>query len=297
VSPGRSQPVRFRGRELRPSDIGEIRTILRSHTAATRTELARLVCPRLKWRRANGELRVRAGLDLLVRLEERGLVKLPASRRQKASPRRQLTSAGNSDDGSRGDGPPLSIVTFRRVVVRPITSNERDRWEETLHRFHYLGHKGDVGERLCYLAEIDGQWLALLSWAAAALENRARDRYIGWDEKTKYERLSLVANNTRFLILPWVCVPHLASHVLSKNLRRLSRDWEARYAHPIFLAETFVDLQRFTGTCYQSRPSRIPSSPGACSVSCSGVLIRCKAMNAKVRRIDCRPKNPLFNSP
>jgi hypothetical protein len=92
----------------------------------------------------------------------------------------------------------------------------------------------------------------LLGWGAAALKSRHRERYVGWDAKTKYRRLSFVANNVRFLILPWVQVRHLASVVLSRTLRRLSADWEQRYDHPILLAETFVDLARFRGTCYRA---------------------------------------------
>jgi len=146
----------------------------------------------------------------------------------------------------------VSKIPLREVVVRPVLGGERKLWEETLDRFHYLGAKGSIGERIHYVAEFRAEWVGLLSWSAAALKSRPRDEYIGWNEKTRFERLSLVANNTRFLILPWVRVPHLASRILSQNLRRLSRDWENRYAHPIFMAETFVDLERFSGTCYRA---------------------------------------------
>jgi hypothetical protein len=119
-----------------------------------------------------------------------------------------------------------------------------------MERFHYLGDGDIVGETLRYVAENATGWLALVGWGAAALKSRFREAYIGWDEKTKYRRLHLVANNVRFLILPRV--PHLASSVLGANIRRLSRDWQQRYGHPILLAETFVDLNRFAGTCYRA---------------------------------------------
>jgi len=119
-------------------------------------------------------------------------------------------------------------------------------------RFHYLGAGQTVGETVRYVAESQGRWLALASWAAAVLKSRHRERYVGWEEKIKYQRLHLVANNVRFLILPWIRIPHLASKVLGANLRRLSGDWEARYGHPILLAETFVDSSRFRGTSYRA---------------------------------------------
>jgi hypothetical protein len=121
-----------------------------------------------------------------------------------------------------------------------------------LRRFHYLGDGTIVGECLRYVAESDSQWLALLGWGAAALKSRHREAFIGWQEKLKLERLSFVANNVRFLILPWVEVPHLASFVLAANLRRLSDDWQRVYGHRILLAETFVDLKRFRATCYRA---------------------------------------------
>jgi hypothetical protein len=121
-----------------------------------------------------------------------------------------------------------------------------------MSRFHYLGDGAIVGERLRYVAESDSRWLALLGWGAAALKSRHREAFVGWQEKLKIERLSFVANNVRFLILPWVEVPHLASFVLAANLRRLSNDWQRVYGHRILLAETFVDLKRFRATCYRA---------------------------------------------
>jgi hypothetical protein len=117
---------------------------------------------------------------------------------------------------------------------------------------HYLGFQGIVGESTCYVATIHDRWLALLAWGAAALKNHHRESWIGWDEALKWRRLHLVANNMRFLILAGVSVKNLASKVLSLNVRRLSQDWQQRYGHQILLAETFVDLSRFAGTCYRA---------------------------------------------
>jgi len=121
-----------------------------------------------------------------------------------------------------------------------------------MERFHYLGDAALIGESLRYAAEMDGELVALLSWGAASLRNGPRDRYVGWEADSRTANLHRVVNNARFLILPWGRRPNLASRVLAANLRRLSRDWEQVYGHPVVLAETFVDTSRFRGTCYRA---------------------------------------------
>jgi len=117
------------------------------------------------------------------------------------------------------------LLLLKQVIVRPIVPGERKRWDELMRSHHYLGFSGFVGHSLRYVAEAGGQWLALLGWQSAALKCRARDRWIGWHPFLKYQRLFLIANNSRFLILPGAHLPNLASRVLSKNLRRISTDW------------------------------------------------------------------------
>jgi hypothetical protein len=139
------------------------------------------------------------------------------------------------------------------LLVRPIRSDERAAFRSLLEQEHYLGFRPLVGESLCYAAFWEGELVALSAWGAASLKNRPRDAFLGWDEPTKYARLSFVVNNVRFLVLPaGRPIPHLASRVLGAILRRLSRDWQDRYQHPLYLAETFVDESRFRGTCYQA---------------------------------------------
>jgi hypothetical protein len=138
------------------------------------------------------------------------------------------------------------------LVVRPIQPAEQMGWRLHMERYHYLGCGQLVGESLRYAALVGGELVALLGWAAAALHNTPRDRYIGWDSTTRARQLPLVVNNVRFLILPWIRVRHLASRVLAANLRRLGRDWQAVFGHAVLLAETFVDVARFRGTCYRA---------------------------------------------
>jgi len=222
-----------------------VRKVLRRHRGASRTALARAVCQEFGWRSANGAPRVRACRDVLVRLSERGAIRLPPPRSGGAQPRGVPESSGAVE-------PPLAEgpVAPRRVVVRPVEPGEVPAFRALLDRHHYLGDARLVGESVRHVAEVDGRWVALVAFAAAALKIRHREAWIGWDEATKVRRLHLVANNVRFLVLPGARVPHLASAVLARSTRRLSRDFEARYGHPVLVAETFVDVERFRGTCY-----------------------------------------------
>jgi len=138
------------------------------------------------------------------------------------------------------------------IEVRPILLEEKTRWDELMKAHHYLGFYGLIGEGIRYVAVYHGYWLALLGWASAALCCGPRDKWIGWSSKFRQQRLSLVANNVRFLILPSVRIPNLASKILSLNVKRLSKDWQERFNHSVVLAETFVDPRYFIGTCYQA---------------------------------------------
>jgi hypothetical protein len=141
---------------------------------------------------------------------------------------------------------------LRCVEVRPILHNERSLWNKLMRQHHYLGLHCLVGQSLRYVAVYQGHWLALLGWSAAALKCRVRDKWIGWSCPVQWQRLVLLANNSRFLILPEVLIPNLASRILSLNVKRLSGDWQAVYGHPIWLVETFVDPRYFKGTCYKA---------------------------------------------
>jgi len=142
---------------------------------------------------------------------------------------------------------------LRSLEVRLITRQERALWDALMRRYHYLGLHSLVGESLRYIALYQGDWLALIGWSAASLKCRVRDQWIGWPAVLQWRRLPLVANNTRFLILPQHSIPNLASRILALNLKRLSSDWEAIYGHHIWLVETFVDPRYFQGTCYRAQ--------------------------------------------
>ena len=145
-----------------------------------------------------------------------------------------------------------SAVDLSRVRVRLICADERIEWDRLMRAHHYLGLTALVGRSLRYVAELDGGWLALLGWASAALKCASRDVWIGWSPTLQWQRLGLIANNSRFLILPGGRVKNLASRILGLTLARLSADWQAAHGHRLLLAETFIDPGRFLGTCYRA---------------------------------------------
>lgn len=244
--------LRYRNREIRQEDI----TFLGRLCAARwerRFDLCQEVCKSWEWATPQGVPAIHACMDLLLRLEKRGFIKLPPAKRAFAGRRNFATVPLPLDliplVGLEVRDPEADLD---RVKVRPIHPEERLGWRVYMERYHPLGDRTIVGEHVLYAAFLDDEVVALLSWAAAALQAPLRDSWVGWDEMTKRRRLHLVANNTRFLILPWVKVRHLASKILALNLRRLVNDWERVWNHPIFLADTFVDTSRYRGTCYRA---------------------------------------------
>jgi hypothetical protein len=143
-------------------------------------------------------------------------------------------------------------LNLREVIVRPVSPLEEERYQELMGEHHSLGSLPKIGETIRYVAVWDDQWIALATFSASALKCGARDRFIGWDLRHQYDRLTLLANNSRFLILPEWHVPNLASRVLSLCRMRLLSDWQERFGHPVFLRETFVDPRRFQGTVYKA---------------------------------------------
>jgi len=137
------------------------------------------------------------------------------------------------------------------VQVRLIESGEREPFDQLMIQEHYLGNAQLVGEQLRYVVEYQGQWVALMSWSAAAYKLKLREAWIGWSERQKRRRLPLVVNNSRFLILPGFHVPNLASKVMKLTVQRLRADWERVYQHAVLVAESFVDRQRYLGTSYK----------------------------------------------
>jgi hypothetical protein len=204
------------------------------------------------WHNGAGRLKDMATRTLLLKLETRGLIRLP--------PRRQTPSNRMTDRCLSRQNWDTRPVTGRLSDLSPLSIREvsgdstaRDRFAAALAEFHYLGFRGTVGENLQYtVADSKRRLLGCLLFGAGAWKCRARDEYIGWTAEQRQGHLHLIASNTRFLILPFVRVRHLASWILGRVMRRLSADWERKYGHGIALVETFVERDRFAGTSYQA---------------------------------------------
>lgn len=240
---------RYRARDLTAKDIAQIQAVIVSHYASGRSFIARTLCERWDWRQPNGGYKEFAARDLLLRLEEAGLIELPPRQRVKSNVSKQTYAQIPLYNHQ-----PLSGVVGEHAapIIEQAQGAHSELWDYLLHHYHYLGRPQLVGEHLKQLVFIDGQVVACLGWASAAWKIAPRDRHIGWTQEAKRTRLHLITNNVRFLILPWVRVEHLASKVLALSLRGLSRCWEQRYGHRVCLAETFVDRSRFAGTCYRA---------------------------------------------
>jgi len=242
----------YRGRTVTASDVDLIRELMAKQPEASRYALSRRLCEAWHWKQPNGVLCDQICRSLLLMLERTGEIQLPAVRfRPARNPlaQRRAPEPVIPDNrpvrGPLGRLVPLQIEAVRRSMDEPL-------FNSLLEQYHYLGYEQPVGEHLKYLVKVQGQAIACLAWCSAPRHLGARDRYIGWEPVTRRRNLRLIAYNSRYLILPWVQVPHLASHLLGRMAQQISRDWERVYGHPIYLLETFVDPDRFAGTCYRA---------------------------------------------
>jgi len=242
----------IQGRRLGPADIRWVEYWLATEPNWNRTRLSRELCRRWNWRNEAGRLKDMACRTLLLKLERRGQIRLPPRQRPSPNALRNRQRVEVPYDQAPITG---ALNTLRPLRIERLGERHPDLalFRLLLQRYHYLGLRNSVGENLKYLArDRHGRLLACLLFGSAAWKAKARDRFIGWDATCRPQRLTRLTNNTRFLILPWVEVPHLASHLLSQVAHRLCADWRAKYGHPIELLETFVDRDRFRGTCYRA---------------------------------------------
>lgn len=239
------------GRELASSDIDSIRSLIAEHPEWSRWRLSRELAQRWGWTNAAGELKDMSCRQLLDRLESRALIQLPARRGPPGSrSRRRRIVVDHDTTPITGALHDLGELSMRLVPPR---DSDEPLVRHLLERYHYLSYSYTIGENLRYIVrDAQGRVLAVAVWGSAALKVKLRDAWIGWDAPTRLKQLPLVVNNTRYLIMPWVHVPHLASHLLGRMTRRVSADWQQRYGHPVHLAETFVDQEKYAGTCYKA---------------------------------------------
>jgi hypothetical protein len=247
-----SETLTIQGRPLSPQGLAELRQWVGDHPHWSRWRLSRELATRWEWRNAAGQLKDMAARTLLVKLQQRGWIELPA-RRQVPTNRMRC----GAPPGILAPAEPIvcALGDLRPLSVAEVSGQPAERaWlRGALGQFHYLGFGGAVGQNLQYLVR-DGQQrpLAGAVFGAAAWKCQDRDRFIGWSAEQRQRNLGLIANNSRFLILPWVTVPHLGSWILGQVAGRIGRDWQAKYGHRVVLLETFVERERFRGTVYRA---------------------------------------------
>lgn len=251
---------RYRGQQVDREQIAWIREFLAAHPASSRWKLSRQLCEALGWKQANGALRDVVCRGLLLMLERAGEIQLPPVRRQI---RGQCRTSRPRPEAVLLDTTPIQMP-LRELGAVELEQVRRTADEalfnSLVEHYHYLGYEQPVGEHLKYLGWSQGRPVACVAFSSAPRHLGPRDRFIGWSKPARKRNIDRIAYNTRFLILPWVRVPHLASHILGRLAALLSADWERVYAHPIYLLETFVDPSRFQGTCYRAANWRVVGS-------------------------------------
>ena len=243
--------LRYRSRVITSEDILYIRELIAAHPRESRRTISKTLCEAWQWKQPNGALRDMVCRGMLLMLDRAGQIELPPvkfvprnplARRVRPAPMRiDMTPV----ELSLRQVQPLEFAQVRRSGDEPL-------FNSLMEEHHYLGYEQPVGEHLKYLVWAQGRPIACVAWSSAPRHIGARDRYIGWSQEARRRNISLLAYNTRFLILPWVRVKHLASHILGQMAMRIAQDWQRIYGHPIYFLETFVDPERFRGTCYRA---------------------------------------------
>lgn len=243
--------IKYRGKVVTSDDIGFINKLICDHPDDSRRALSKRLCLAWNWVQQNGALRDMVCRGLMLQLHRAGHIRLPAKRGNPHNPFVDRKKPEKVDvdqtpiDGTLRKLKPLKFCQVRRTASEKL-------YNSLIQQYHYLGYCHPVGEQLKYIVYSGQRPIACLAWSSAPRHIGCRDRYIGWSQQLRKDRIHLLAYNTRFLILPWIHVKFCASHILGRMSRMLSTDWQAAYNHPIYYLETFVDKERFAGTCYKA---------------------------------------------
>lgn len=243
----------YRKRVITQDDLCFIRKVINNYRSKGRSFISRKLCEAWDWRQPNGQLKDGVCRGLLLQLERNNLITLPPRiiDNNNNSQRRRKTTQATFDfspppiTAALADLAPIELRQVRRTPEEKLFNN-------LIQQHHYLGYTHPVGEHLKYLVYSGGRVLACFAFSSAPYAIDCRDNFLGWSREARERNRHLLAYNSRFLILPWVQVPHLASHLLGRIARAISQDWQKVYHHPILWLETFVDTERFAGTCYKA---------------------------------------------
>jgi hypothetical protein len=243
--------IKYRGRVASTEDVTFIKNLIKDNPNDSRRALSIKLCKAWNWVQPNGALRDMVCRGLMLELHRAGHIQLPKKKQNPSNPLAQRKKPPKATiDQIPLEGPLSRIVPLEIRQVRRTRSEKV--FNSLIEQYHYLGYCQPVGEHLKYLVFALGRVVACIAFSSAPRHIGCRDRFIGWDVRVRRQNLHLIAYNSRFLILPWVRVPHLASHILGRMARQLRKDWLWFYKHPVYFLETFVDTERFKGTCYKA---------------------------------------------
>jgi hypothetical protein len=243
-------PITIRKRTITGTDIVQIQATVDALWNQGRKHISKVLCRQWNWFQPNGRLKDMACRELLLTLSRKGLITLPPRLSSANNEKRNRTIPVVNIDQS-----PLQekLAALGFVDLKPVRNTKLEPlYNSLINQHHYLGYRQIVGNHLKYIAFIADRPVACLGWGSAAWKLKSRDDFVGWSPKTRRDNLYFVANNTRFLILPWVSVKCLASKLLALNARRICADWLNIYNYPLYLLETFIERDRFKATCYKA---------------------------------------------
>ncbi len=243
--------LRYRGRAVTQTDVEFIRELVVARRGASRRRLSQDLCAAWGWTQPNGAPRDMVCRGLMLALERAGLIELPPVRRSPHNPlaRRSRPVPVEVDSSPLHTSlSELVPITFRQVR----RTTEEAVFNSLIEAYHYLGYVQPVGEHLKFMAFASERPVACFAFSSAPRHLGPRDHYLGWSPEVRRRNIRHVAYNSRYLILPWVRVPHLASHLLGRMVKMLPAEWARVYGHPVWFAETFVDSERYRGTCYRA---------------------------------------------
>jgi hypothetical protein len=241
----------YRNRAITSEDVQFLTRIIADYPEESRRALSLRVCREWNWVQLNGVLKDGVCRSLLLKLHREGHIELPPPRTSFAGRSKFQQKVERIDI----DQTPIqsTVKNLQPIKIRQVRRTNLDKlFNSLIEQYHYLGYSQPVGEHLKYIFFKDDRPIACFAFSSAPYSIRHRDRFIGWTPEMLERHRHLLAYNSRFLILPWVVVPHLASHLLAKCTRTISEDWQTLYHHPVYWLETFVDTDLFKGTCYRA---------------------------------------------
>lgn len=242
--------IKYQGKLINSDDIEFIKRLIANNPGDSRRLLSKKLCHKWNWRQHNGALKDMVCRGMLLHLERSGHIKLPPI---KFRPNNPLANRKQPDEIDIDKSPIDKLLKNDRIKILQVRRTRYEKlYNSLIFQFHYLGYAYPIGEYLKYIFFINERPIACIAFSSSPRHIKCRDKFIGWSQESRKKNIHLIAYNTRFLILPWIRIYCLASQLLSRVVKILPAEWERYYSHPVYFLETFVDTERFKGTCYKA---------------------------------------------